>query len=118
MANFEKSPTELINIFNHIVRNFPQVTVRKTFGYPCAYLNGHMAAGLFADSMFLRLNLTDESEFLNLPGAASFAPMQGRPMKGYVVVPPLMVKPGDFLQAWFSRCLEYVATLPPKGKKR
>ena len=117
MPDFEKSPTELVDFFQQTMLDFPQAAMRKTFGYPCAYINGHMATGLYADSMFLRLSETDEREFLEMPGAVSFAPMKGRPMKGYVVVPTgLLTSPGP-LHGWIKRSLEFVATLPPKEMK-
>lgn len=117
MPDFEKSPAELITFFQQTMQDFPMAALRQTFGYPCAYINGHMATGLYADGMFLRLSPADEAEFLSIPGATSFAPMKARPMKGYVVVPLELRDSPDSLRDWITRSLEYVATIPPKEKK-
>jgi TfoX/Sxy family transcriptional regulator of competence genes len=117
MPSFEKSPPELILLYQEAMAEFPQALLRKTFGYPSAYINGNMATGLFSDSMFLRLNPADEAEFLKIPGAVSFAPMKARPMKGYVVIPANLLESREFLQTWIARSLEYAASLPPKEKK-
>lgn len=117
MPSFDKSPTELVDFFNATMSDFPQATLRKTFGYPCAYVNGHMSTGLHADALFLRLSPADEAEFLKMDGASSFAPMANRPMKGYVVAPPALRGNATALKSWIARSLEYVSTLPPKEKK-
>lgn len=117
MPDFEKSPPELVKFYKQTMLDFPQVAQRVTFGYPCAYVNGHMANGLYADGMFLRLNPADEREFLSLPGASSFAPMRDRPMKGYVIVPESLRDTPEALRGWITRSLDYVASLPPKEKK-
>ena len=117
MPPFEKSPAALIEMFNETMAGFPQVTLRRTFGYPCAYINGHMAVGLFADTFFLRLSPMDEAEFLKLEDATSFAPMVNRPMKGYVIVPYKILGDIQQLGNWIARSLEFVSILPPKEKK-
>lgn len=117
MPDFTKPSLELVNFYTQTMQDFPQATQRLTFGSPCAYINGHMAVGLHGNSMFLRLNPKDESEFLDIPGATAFMPMQGRPMKGYVVVPERLRASEESLHGWIARSLDYVATLPPKEKK-
>jgi len=115
--SFDKSPEELVAFFHTIMANFPQAEIKKTFGYPCAYLNGHMTTGLHTDAMFLRLSEVDEAEFLKLVGAKSFAPMQNRPMRGYVVVPESLRRAPKKLMSWIEKALSNSANLPPKAKK-
>lgn len=117
MPTFDKSSGELVSFFNDLMADFPQAEIRKTFGYPCAYVHGHMSAGLHAESMFLRLNPEDAAEFLKIPGAIAFAPMSNRPMKGYVVVPESLRKSRPRLKAWITKALANAASLPPKVKK-
>ena len=116
MPAFAESTPEFIALFQEIMTDYPQTSLRKTFGCPCAYINGHMAAGVFENTMFLRLNPADESEFLQLPGATSFAPMR-RPMRGYVIIPEALRVSKEFIQTWLPRALEHAANLPAKEKK-
>jgi hypothetical protein len=50
-----------------------------------------MFAGTFQDAIIVRLGEDDRVALLKLKGAARFEPMQGRPMKEYVVVPASVV---------------------------
>jgi hypothetical protein len=87
------------------------------FGYPCAFLGGHMFCGLFQDHFILRLPEAERAKFLKEKGAAIFEPMPGRPMKEYVLVPPKLLDSDAALQPWLRVSREYVAGLPPKAKK-
>jgi len=117
MPSFEKSPQELVSLYRDIMTNFPETSQRLTFGYPCAYINGHMVTGLFADKMFVRLSPDDESELLAIAGATSFSPMQNRPMKNYVVLPESVLGSKKQLSMWISRSIDHVSSLPAKEKK-
>ena len=91
------------------------------FGYPCAFENGQMFAGLFGDGLFVRLGEAGRAELLAIEGAAPFSPMEGRPMKEYVVLPPAMLEDEEAVKGWMSRGLAYARTLPgkkPKAKAR
>jgi len=50
MPKFEKSAPELVARFSAVLdRNAaPDITRRQMFGYPCAWINGNMLSGLFA----------------------------------------------------------------------
>ena len=87
MPSFEKSPPELVARFEAAADRHPDATRRKMFGYPAAFYNGQMFAGLHQDSLILRLGPDDRASFLALPGSRIFEPMAGRPMREYVVVP-------------------------------
>jgi hypothetical protein len=43
--------------------------------------------------------------------------MEGRPMKGYVVLPTDWHEDPRKSRAWVERSLAYVSSLPPKEKK-
>jgi hypothetical protein len=43
--------------------------------------------------------------------------MPGRPMRGYVVVPPAVVKSEEKLAHWLAKALAFTKTLPPKAPK-
>ena len=115
---WRKPSAELTEQFRKAVAPLPGAEPRKMFGCPCAFFNGNMFAGLFAEDVFLRLSPEDRASFLALPGAAVFTPMGARPMREYVVVPREMVAAGSAGWAeWLDKALAYAATLPVKEAK-
>jgi TfoX/Sxy family transcriptional regulator of competence genes len=94
----------------------PGATPRKMFGCPCSFVNGNMFAGVFADSLFLRLPVDERLAFAKF-GARPFEPLPGRVMREYVVVPPGTLKAKARLNAWIEKSFAYAAALPPKVKK-
>jgi TfoX/Sxy family transcriptional regulator of competence genes len=112
------APEELVRGFTELVRSLPGVDLRQMFGFPCAFFQGQMFAGLYQDGMILRLSEADRTIFLALDGATQFEPMPGRPMREYVLVPPAIIgQPGE-VAAWLDRSLAYAASLPPKEPKK
>jgi TfoX/Sxy family transcriptional regulator of competence genes len=87
------------------------------FGFPCAFYNNQMFAGLFEEQMFVRLPADQRAELLAVPGAAPFEPMAGRPMREYVVLPESVLTSSGELSDWLDRALAYVAAMPPKPAK-
>jgi TfoX/Sxy family transcriptional regulator of competence genes len=59
---------------------------RKMFGYPVYFVNGNMFAGVFADSIFLRLPAGEREGLMAAKKATPFEPVEGRVMKEYVVL--------------------------------
>jgi hypothetical protein len=56
------------------------------FGYD-VWVNGNMFTGVFQNSIFFRVSPPDQKEFMDkYKDASQFEPMEGRPMKDYVVV--------------------------------
>jgi hypothetical protein len=88
------------------------------FGYPAAFFQGQMFAGLFQTSMTLRLAEADRARFMTIDGALPFEPMPGRSMREYVVVPSALLAQPSELSAWLDRSLAYAASLPPKEPKQ
>lgn len=118
MPSFAKSPPELVAHFAAALARFPSAQLRKTFGYPCAYVNGNMATGLHGTGWFVRVAEDATAELLGIDGAAPFEPMPGRPMRGYTLLPASVLADGAALDRWIARALEHVATLPPKASRR
>jgi hypothetical protein len=117
-SGWAKAPTELVVAFSAVMDRFPEAERRSMFGYPCAFLGGHMFTGLHSSNWFVRLRPDDLERFLDQDGAARFEPMPGRPMAGYVVFPPAATADLDDVGTWVSRALEHVRSLPPKEAKR
>lgn len=111
-----KAPPELVLFFKELVSPYPQVELRMMFGYPCAFVNGHMSAGLFADRVFVKLDTAGAQKLLEFPGAQPFEPSPGRVMSGYVLGPEDLRTSPD-LEVWLKQAFTYAASLPPKAKK-
>ncbi len=116
MPKFTPAPEALKATFADAIAGLPGIEPRKMFGYPCAFVNGQMFVGVFADRLMLRLSDGDRAKFLKLPGAKPFEPMPGRVMKEYVEVPQAVTGSAE-LRKWLKRSLAYAQSLPPKVKK-
>lgn len=91
---------------------------RQMFGYPAAFVNGRMATGLHQEDLIVRLPEARRRALLKQPGARTFEPMPGRPMKEYVIVPPAIVDDAAQLRAWMREAIAHTASLPPKAKAK
>ncbi len=116
MPKWQAAPAEMVSTFERAMADVPQAQVRKMFGYPAAFVNGQLFAGLFQDKMFLRLSADDLALCLKSKGAAPFEPMPGRPMRAYAVVPRSVLKSKAQLNGWLGKAFAYASTLPPKEK--
>lgn len=117
MPNMPKSPPELVARFDAVATDFPRADRRLTFGYPSLTVGGNMVTGLHGASWFVRLGSVQTAEALALEGAAPFAPMAGRPMTGYTVLPPAVIADDDAIRRWVERAVDFGHTLPPKAAK-
>ncbi len=114
MPSFEKSPPELVARFDAVAGRFPAGQRRKMFGYPALFVGGNLATSLFADGWCVRLPDAELDRLLAMPGARTFAPMPGRTMRGYALLPPDVVADDDALSDWVGRAVEHAGSLPPK----
>ncbi len=112
--DFSPSSAELAAIFDRVVPSDPDVSRRKMFGWPAAFVGGRMFTSLHRESVVIRLEPAQLAEFLLLPGAHPFEPMPGRPMTGYALAPVPMLADEPELRVWLERALAYTRTLPPK----
>jgi TfoX/Sxy family transcriptional regulator of competence genes len=111
-----KSPEALVAIFDEVTPG-PPATKRKMFGFPAGFINGNLFMGLFEDSMILRLPEELRQEMIQQHGAKLFAPMAGRVMKEYVVVPERLLHDRKQIFSWIGKALTYGEALEPKSKK-
>ena len=114
---WQKSPPALVETFDQALPDDPRLERRQMFGYPCSFVGGRLVAGLHRDSVFVRLPEGEREGLLARPNARVFAPMQSRPMREYVVLPPEIVDNQAELRGWLERALAYGLELPPKEKK-
>ena len=117
MSKWEKSPEALVQLLDRVLPEGPNIERRKMFGYPCAFVNGNMFAGLFAKQMFVRLSVEERLAMMADQGAKPLEPMPGRPMKDYIVVPPALMIRETALKALVARAMTFGAGLAPKIKK-
>ena len=115
---WRKPPQELVDYLDTVIPDGPApVQFRPMFGAPCYWTGGNMFAALHQESMIVRLGEEDRAALLAEPGAALFEPMEGRPMREYVVIPAHIVQDREAVRSWLAKGLAYTASLPPKEKK-
>ncbi len=112
---WKKSSAALVETFDAVVPGAPAER-RLMFGFPAAFVNGHMFMSLFEEQLVLRLDEGPRQALL-ASGGAPFEPMKGRPMKEYVVAPPKLVADRAALAKWAGKAFAYGQSLPPKAKK-
>jgi TfoX/Sxy family transcriptional regulator of competence genes len=109
------APAVWIKVFTEVSSGLGEQ--RKMFGYPCAFVNGNMFAGLHEAGLILRLPESERAAFLQLKGASRFEPMPGRFMREYVVAPAEMAHHPEVVAQWFRRAFVYGSSLPGKARK-
>ncbi|QUD89912.1 TfoX/Sxy family protein [Phenylobacterium montanum] len=114
---WSKSPQSLIDLFTESLPHDLRIQTRKMFGYPAAFVNGNMFAGLFQDQMFVRLAPEDRAALDAEHGAVDFEPLPGRPMRRYACLPEAIMEDEAAVAIMLAKALGHVARLPPKEKK-
>jgi TfoX/Sxy family transcriptional regulator of competence genes len=117
MPGFSKSPPELVERFDAVTAEIDDAERRQMFGYPALFVGGYHVAGLYQESMIVRLAETHRAELLAVPGSGPFEPMPGRTMGGYAVLAPSIVADDAAVRRWLERAVEHVRSLPPKVPK-
>ena len=118
MPKFTPAPAALVSVFESTLKDFPMAERRKMFGYPAAFVDGKMFAGLFQNHMMLRLPEAERDRFIADFKTRLFEVMPGRPMKEYGLVPPALLESPAALKRWMGKALAYTQSLPPKVKAR
>jgi hypothetical protein len=113
MPSFSKSPPELVERFSTVLAGYPDAQRKPMFGFPAAFVGGNMATSLFRDRWVVRLPAAEIDDAL-AAGAGAFEPMPGRPMKGFVTVPPGDVEDDAAIRRWVERGLALAASMPKK----
>ena len=114
MPKMEPAPAAMIDRFGVVADRTPDAQRRKMFGYPALFVGGNLVTGLFADRWMIRLPPDDLAELLALPGAEPFAPMPGRTMTGYGLLPRDVVDDDAAIDAWLARAIAHGRSLPAK----
>jgi TfoX/Sxy family transcriptional regulator of competence genes len=111
---WKTSPPGPLRRFDEVVPAFRGATRRKMFGYPAAFVNGNMFAGLHEDRFVLRLG-EEHVAAAKRAGARDFEPMAGRTMKGWCIVPPKVLADDATIREWVARAYRHAAKMAPKA---
>ncbi len=114
---WRKSPPELIALFDKAVPRDRRIERRQMFGYPAAFLNGHLFAGLHQESFILKLSPADRDQLIAERDATVFEPVPGRPMREFVALLESVLSEGGALATCIEQSIAYVAAKPPKLAK-
>lgn len=117
MSSMPKPGEVTKELFRSALPDDERVLVRPMFGQLAGFVNGNMFSGIYGDAIFVRLGDADREALLREPGAEVFAPMAGRPMKEYVVLPEAWLEEPARVEQWLARALEATAVLPAKEPK-
>ncbi|MFE4949420.1 TfoX/Sxy family protein [Leifsonia sp. NPDC056665] len=108
---------ETMELFRSVVPDAPGVEVKPMFANLGAFVNGNMFAGLFGESVGVRVPDEAVREKLQaIDGTGPYGPAE-RPMGGYVSLPDAWRDDPDRLREWIGVALEQVGRMPPKEKK-
>ena len=91
------------------------VEEKKLFGCICFLSNGNVLAGVWKDSLIVRVGPDGYEDALLEPHVREFD-ITGRPMKGWVVVGPEGAEDDDQLTSWIGRATRFVRALPAQGE--
>lgn len=89
---------------------------KKMFGGLCIMVSGHMCCGILGENLMVRVGKENYSRYLAEPSVTEMT-FTGKPLSGFLYVLPEGISEDQDLVSWLQRCLDFVATLPPKGMK-
>ena len=112
-----KVTPEAEEIFAALVALDSRLEPRKMFGQPAAFVNGNMCLGGFGNDLFLLLNAADLATASKIRGTRPFAPMPGRAMRSYLIMPRTILKDKIKSRRWVTRSVEFTLTLPEKRRE-
>lgn len=88
---------------------------RRMFGTVCFMIHGNMCAGTWKGSLIVRFDKKDHDAMLAQPYTGP-ADMNGRAMKGWVLVEPTGIASDDQLAVWLDMAARFAGSLPAKER--
>ncbi len=119
MDTWRKPDEELVRLLDETIAGLEfdaPIDYRPMFGCPAYFTGGNLFAGVWQETVMLRLDEADRAQ-VTAAGGRPFEPMPGRKMREYVALPAAMVADSDLARAWVRKAARYAASLPPKEKK-
>jgi TfoX/Sxy family transcriptional regulator of competence genes len=89
---------------------------RKMFGGLAFMVNTHMACGIVADDLMVRVGKANHDVAIN--AGATEMDFTGRPMRGLVIVPAEHVREREDLERWVLQAVSHARSEPPKKTTR
>ena len=89
------------------------VIEKKMFGGIAFLLHGNMSVGLHGKELVVRVDPEEGERALSEPNVRRFE-LNGRPMKGWLLVGPAGLETDRELQEWVDAGVEFAASLAPK----
>jgi TfoX/Sxy family transcriptional regulator of competence genes len=104
----------LIERVRRILGGRADVVEKRMVGGRSFMVGGHLCCGVSGSDLMVRVGPAANEAALAEPHTR---PMQfaGRPLIGYVLVPPEGYRATMALEAWLQRGIDFVSTLPAKG---
>lgn len=100
-----------------VLGKMPGISEKEMFGGIAFLYRGLMFIGVSGGTVMARVGKALYEESL---ARAHIRVMDftGKPMAGYVFIDEPGISTDDALRFWVTRCVSFVATLPPKAKKK
>lgn len=117
-SKWDKPSQDLIDLLEMVLSPYTH-TKRKMFGSPSYFVNNNMFAGVHEDVIFLRLSEKAREELLlEDSNAEHFDPLEGRPMREYMVITEDIYRDVNHLEKWISKSIKYTSSLQPTQPKK
>jgi TfoX/Sxy family transcriptional regulator of competence genes len=113
----QKSPPEVIALFESLHPAGDDVERREMFGSPGYFVNGNMAVGLHEENFVLRLPEAERGRFVKLTGGRPFEPSPGRVMREYVVTSKALRQTPQALAKWVDMAVAYARSVQQRPSK-
>lgn len=113
-----KASAAAVAQFEQLTPKGSDVTTRKVFGHPAAFVHGNMFFGVFGEDLFVRLSEGDAAAAREKLGFGPFEPMPGRAMTGYWVLPAKIRSSRTVASTWVAKALTHTSKLPAKVPKK
>jgi TfoX/Sxy family transcriptional regulator of competence genes len=96
-----------------VIEAEPGFDERRMFGSLVFLINGNMACGVSGERLIVRAGPERAEEAMARPGTSVFD-VTGKPMKGWVVVDPVVLDEDADLEEWVRLGIDFAESLPPK----
>jgi TfoX/Sxy family transcriptional regulator of competence genes len=104
---------DLEDRIDRLMGRLGQITKKKMFGGIGYLINGNMCFGIHKESLVVRISPDKAEELMRSEYVTPFD-ITGKPMNGWVLVSPRVVKTNEQLLDMMSLGANFAATLPKK----
>jgi len=107
----------LERIIENALRDSP-FEKRKWFGCPVYLVAGKMFAGIYRNSVFMRLSEPHRIELMSISEEIRpFEPLPGRVMREYLALRDTQCTQAPFFREWIKKAYTYTLSLYPDGQR-